>query len=152
MDYEFLKKYLKEHKITRAKFAKLLGVSVYTINNWFARQPKNIPMETIMKIAQVLHISWSLVAGVYPIDEGRYMELPSDGEARIFDGNGNLLGVATDFKHSMQIESESEGMLLQTYRLLNDIGQKLTLRHIYLLADIPEFQRKDAESALSDDE
>lgn len=142
MNYDLVDLLLKSRHMSRRQLAIKCGITPGTMSTWFARRTKNIPLQHIQSIAKELQVSWFEVAGVYPVDDGQYMEIATDGKSRVFDAEGNCLWTATDFRHSIKIETESEGMLIHTYRLLNDIGQKLSLRHTYLLADMPEFQNK----------
>ena len=57
MDFDFLRSYLKQHKITRQQFADDIGVPIGTVNTWFGRPPSKFPVDIAVKIASIYHIN-----------------------------------------------------------------------------------------------
>lgn len=127
MDYDFLKDYLKSHKITRAKFAEDIGVSVYVVNNWFSREPPHFPIEKAVKIAAVYHINLDDLIGGKAAADWFFNSMLADQN-----------------KPQENQEEKNEKKLLYYFRQQNDLGQKQSIHSVELYSKVPEF-RKDYE-------
>ena len=128
MDYEFLRRFLKENKITRAEFAKALDVPIFTVHNWFRRKPKNFPVEMAVKIASRYHIMLDDLIG---------------GEA-----------AASWFMNSMigdKVEDDNEARIMLRFRKLNLPGQEKVIDYADTLSKVPEYQAKPEGNEKSDD-
>ena len=123
MNYDFLKQYLKDHKITRSQFAESIDVSIYDVNNWFSRKPKKFPVEMAVKIASTYHIMLDDLIG---------------GEAAsnwFFD---SIIGT--------KIETEQEARVIQILDSLNDQGAEKFIESGELIQQIPKYRKDNGEN------
>ncbi len=123
MDYEYLKQYLKDHKITRSQFAESIGVSIYDVNNWFSRKPKRFPVDTAVTISSVYHINLDDLIG---------------GEAAskwLFD---SIIGT--------RIETENEARVVQILDTLNDQGAEKFIESGEMIQQIPKYRKDNGEN------
>ncbi len=139
MDYEFLKRYMKEKRITRAQLAKDLGVSIYTINNWFGRKPKNFPFDMALKISMLYQIPieklYSNVVekavGIYDVRNGSHALRYTPETHSFYDEQGNLLATTAVLS--------SEQLLVERWSQLNMDGQNLALEYLDMLTRNPKY-------------
>lgn len=131
MDFDFLRDYLKKHKITRQQFANDIGVPIGTINTWFTRykkgEQKKFPDDIAVKIATVYQIPLDYLIGGQKAAEYFWSQM----------------GVKTKEKVSKEAQKM---LLLSNFDKLNVIGRDKAIDAVELLTRVPEYKRNSNES------
>ena len=141
MDYEYLRKYLKEHHITRKQFADDMGVSVYTVNNWFGRKPTNFPLAKTLEISRLYRIPLS------KLEKDWLLTIQTEnGETKDYPTSENLL----DPGESLISCPSNRTLLLHYFDLLNKAAQEKVGEYAFLLTRIID-NLADPEQEVDDD-
>lgn len=153
MNYEYIEGILREMNISKRELARRVGVPASTITAAFRRKSKNIPFETILKIADVLGVAWPNI-----MDSRRMLKekavlanaidnhiFPSAEEAdKTLWDNMNKGSVSRG--HGEMIDSFGENnqrdMLLSAFDTLNDDGQTEAVKRVQELGEIPRYRKE----------
>ena len=157
VDFEYLRQWLKDHKITREQFAQDIGVSIYDVNNWFARKPKRFSLKIAVRIAKAYQIPLEELVKFDDSPDIKITDPPL--EKSIVEENGVLIlkkPNATDqsekdqttrlpeyhIQSSFTYSEYQERTLLTHFDKLNNPGRDKAIEAVSLLSRIPDFQKK----------
>lgn len=127
MNYQYLRELLDAHGISLRKLAARVGVSYNTLGSCVRRESKKIPIETVMKIAEVLGADWRLLSGLDDYGNGVYAhEMEPDQAAK--------------WEKRLGLTQNDEEELLQAFRALNADGKRECLKRVHELGELRQYK------------
>lgn len=149
MDYDLIDKLLAEKHMSRRKLAELAGISVNTLSAAFRRKTKNISIDSVMRIADVLQVNWwelmgyeDYGGGVYGVEASPDQDIYKKVKGAL---NRNLHDRIND-SFGLQVIEGTLPDYLQIRELMDNLnpeGREEAVKRISELTELPRYKRQD---------